>query len=648
MADVLSVEIPFGTEWHQKVMTALWDRYQMSYRKMTEMQKNWRKAEEQTIGYLPEGEIDAIQRQKKDDGIPSYVTMHIPYSYALLMTAHTYATSTLLSRDPIFQYMARHGRVREQEQAVEALVAYNVQAGKHLPPYYIWLYDSFKYGIGILGNYWVKEEAYVPRIEYVQDVDPFTGMATGKRRKEKVTEKIVKYHGNKVFNVRPYHFFPDTRKPIHRFQEGEFCGVYLELGWNEILRREARGEYFNIEPLRLKSKDNVSLSYLAAVKPEEGVPSPHVIRPDPSMVVQSPYGGSVSSVGLLEMVVELVPKEWKLGSGDYPEKWLFTFDVGQRVIIGCRPFGCLHDQYPYVINTLEPEGYNLVSRGLMEIVQPLQDTLDWLVNSHFYNIRQILNNTILLDPSRVIMSDVLSGEPGGIWRLSPAGYGQDPRTIASQFQVGDVTQQHLQDMKIITDLMQRTTGIIDGLMGMPQSGGRKTATEVRQANSFSVNRLKTVVEWFSAIGVDRLSQMLLSNCQQFYDEEMELKIAGDLLGQSGVVKVTPDIIMGQFDFVPVDGAMPADRYAQANLLREMLTEGIQVPGLLNGFDVPGIFTYIMQLAGIKNINQFRVQPKVMMPGEGQPPGTIPVTAGMGFDPTQMIEPGQLSGMGQTA
>lgn len=35
----------------------------------------------------------------------------------------------------------------------------------------------------------------------------------------------VKRQNNTVRKVSPYHFYPDTRIPLERFQEGEFCSV---------------------------------------------------------------------------------------------------------------------------------------------------------------------------------------------------------------------------------------------------------------------------------------------------------------------------------------------------------------------------------------------------------------------------------------
>ena len=117
--------------------------------------------------------------------------------------------------------------------------------------------------------------------------------------------------------------------------------------------------------------------------------------------------------------------------------------------------------------------------------------------------------------------------------------------------------------------------------------------------------------------------------------------------------VDPESINGFFDFVPVDGTLPIDRFAQANLWKEILGQMRTMPELAMKFDVAKIFEWVAQLAGLKNIGQFRVQ--VMPPGMMQPPGVPqgnvvpmppPVFAGGGAV-KNINEPQQIAGLGAT-
>lgn len=185
---------------------------------------------------------------------------------------------------------------------------------------------------------------------------------------------------------------------------------------------------------------------------------------------------------------------------------------------------------------------------------------------------------------------------------------------------------------------ERVGGVNDQIMGMLSGGGRKTATEVRTSTSFGINRLKTISEWASCVGVDPLSQMMIQNTQQYYDMELKLKIAGDLTRTAGLgfLTVTPELInqspggvegiMAAYDFVPVDGTLPIDRFAQVELWQRLMTEGVQIPQIAMGFDWAGIFVNVAQLAGLKNITQFKVEvtPDSMLQAQAQQGNSIPL------------------------
>jgi len=139
--------------------------------------------------------------------------------------------------------------------------------------------------------------------------------------------------------------------------------------------------------------------------------------------------------------------------------------------------------------------------------------------------------------------------------------------------------------------------------------GRRTATEVRTSAGFGVNRQKTVAEYLSAMGMSPHAQKLVQQSQQWYDGQHKLRIVGDLIQQAGegFIEVTPDKIAGFFDYTPVDGTLPIDRMAMANLWQQLLGQMRQIPPLMMQYDLAKIFAYVAQLGGIRNINRFKLQ-----------------------------------------
>jgi len=613
--------IPYDSEKHRLLLDALTERYMASRRKMADRYAAWRKAEEHFKAYIPETEAEAQRRAKREAGKPQYRTLFIPYSYAMAMAAHTYLSSVFLARSPIFQYVGRHGQAEAQTQAVEAIVDYQVHVGRMLVPLYVWLMDLVKYGVGIVCNYWAVEQTGVRR--RVEVPREFMGIPIpGTRREEEVYDLITTYEGNKLINVSPYDFIVDPGVSLTNFQSGEFCGRRVIVGWNEILRRSESGEYFNV--------DQISRGMADYTGREERFPQdlPEEVDEWRMSMHFDERGRTPSRVRLWEIVWELSPAEWNLGDQVWPEKWVFTVAEG-RVIIGARPLGLSHGRFPYFVQTYEFDGYSHSSRGMLEITAPLSDVLNWLIDSRMANVRQMLNNQLIVDPSKINVAQLERG-PGFIAQLLPTAYGTDPRTAFAQVSIADVTVTHFQDVKLLMELIQRVTGVTDNMMGVVYPGGRKTATEVRTATSFGINRLKVLAEFCSVIGWEPLAQVLLQNSQEMYTEPIKVRLAGDLARRTGlpqVVEVRPEDIAGFYDFVPVDGTMPIDRVAQAMLWRELLATMTQVPEVIAKYDIAGIFSWVAQLAGLRNITQFELRPDEIIAKQAQLGNLAPVGGG---------------------
>lgn len=651
-----------GSPLHELIKKNVDSRWIASSRKMENQHTKWRKSEDQFLAFLPEREVDVQRRvERENSGKPQYTTLVLPYSYAMLMAAHSYWTTVFLSRSPIFQYSGRHGETEQQIQAVEALIAYQMQVPpENLVSLYMWLLDPGKFGVGILGCYW--DEEFTMASEYQNVPDMFMGLIpTGKTKRQLVTQRVPGYRGNKFYNIRPYDWYPDPRVSMWEHQKGEFEGVYREVGWNYLMRGAQSGQYTNIDILRKKRQQG----QYGGLAREQG--SSQIELPNDSLYTVSQWDlQETGPYGIVEMYVDLVPKEWNLGPSAYNEKWCFTCTVtggstgikqgrgNIDMIIGARPLGSFHGKFPFHVLEMEPEAYAFTSRSMLEIVAPLQNAMDWLFNAHMYNVRKVLNDQIIVDPSRVVMGDLLDPQPGGIIRLKPAAYGSDIKSIISQLNIVDITRSHISDMQVVNEFGQRAIGVTDQIMGMFQQGGRRSASEARISSTFGINRQKTNAEFMSALGFAPLGQMLVQHSQQYYDSELKFKIAGDLMldAQSALMTVNPEMIAGSFDFVPVDGTLPIDRYQQANLWRELMMGMRQMPEIAMQYDVGRIFAWVAQIAGMKNILRFKLAPDAVLAKQAQMGNIVPMPSRGGNAPRSNAaatspEPGQISGLGAT-
>lgn len=596
---MLSAKVPFTGELHRRLVEAITSRKTFSEGKMTTLRKQWDEADDSMKAYVHEKEVDRVRKaRKRAEGEMDFVTLEVPYTYAIVMTAHTYYTSVMLSRSPVYQFTARHGEPQDSIMAVEAVMDYQLKNGLHLPVMYNWLYDLARYALGIVGIYWEVEEKITSQI--VREKNTIFGMEVGGEHTVIKQNKSIGYMGNKLFNVRPQDFYPDPRVPIWRFQDGEFLIRDTSEGYHELIAYEHTmpGFYTNLTELVHAMKEGAGDLTQGSSRIE--------------LPIQPGDSGKAPGPGFVKIVdayIKLIPKVWGLGDSSRVEIWCFQL-AADKVIISAKPLGAIHSKFPFSVMEGNFGSEEFAKTGMIEVIRPLTDVLSWLFNSHFYNVRRVLNNQLVIDPSRIVVKDLT--KPGQrIIRLKPQAYGTDPRIAIHQLQHVDVTARHLSDSQYVEQMIQRVSSVVDNVMGMPQQGGRRSATEARQTAGWSTNRLRTPVEYNSALALDPLAQIMLSNTQQFMSLERKYAVAGNTLESAQrFVDATPDAIAGGYDFVQVDGTLPIDRLAQANFWKELLMQMSRSPELMMQWNLSDMIAHTMKLQGERNVERFRIKPTI--------------------------------------
>lgn len=634
---VQSIDLPFEGELHKTIVLAVEARKKLSEDRLCDNRRRWEDADKEHQIYISERDADRMRknaggRSDRSEGY-QYVDVHVPYSYAIMMSMHTYFCSVFLAKSPVLQFTGRHGEPEQNVQAVEALMDYQTTIGGHLAPYYVWLLDASKNGLGVIWHHWCKEEIAVAR--YVEQPITRAGVTFQKTKKVKEVARIPGYEGNKLFNVRCQDYLPDPRVPLHSPNKGEFQGRKFFMDCNTLYKGKATGQYINTERALAMAKARAGGAPITRYEMvSERLPQPG------SDTAGNGAALMVDHIGCVEMVIELVPKHWNLGNSEYPEKWVFVV-AENLIVIEAHPYGALHGKFPGETLEIEADGYNLGSRGILEIAKPLNNTMNWLFNSHFYNVRKSLNGDIIYDPTKISTKDIRDGGPGKRIRIKPEAYGEDIRKFLHVIPPdAAATQNHLRDLQIVADLMHQVTGVNSQLLGTPPSGGRKSATEIRTTASGSINRLKTATEYMSALGFAPLAQMLLQNTQENYDSEKKFKLAGDLVESAQqFINITPDTIAGSFDFTAVDGTLPIDRFALVSMWTNFFTQIRNFPQIGAQYDMGKLFGHVAQLGGLKDIKQFRINvgptgqpgqiPMQELAGGQQPGGATPISQGRG-------------------
>lgn len=585
-----------GSELHSRVREYVMNRLRFSERKMALFTPRWRwnEARVQAFVQLPDYEQRLKEMNERREP-PAAVSIIVPYSYATIMTISTYHLHTFAGHRPMFQVGANKKETVNSAQNMEIVLQYNADHTRLISKLWQFLLDSQIYGVGIMRCSWKNQRAM--RTIWKKQ-GGFLGIG-GTQVKSR--ENRLVYSGNDICNIDPFMFFPDPRVPMASVnKEGEF------VFWREFMgRHKAKG----LEADKVWKWVNA-----AGTMPSRAMIGQSYSQSSRDLVsggIAIPGRDSIDSIMMQNYVqadqgsIEIIPAELGLGESTRPQKWLFTILNG-RQIVQAEPLELDHGMHPVVVSEPSSIGYGFGQAGLADYLGGMQDTMSWLVNSHIHNVRTALNNSLVVDPSRIEMQDVKNPAPGKIIRVKPAGYGQDPQTMLQQLQIMDVTRAHMEDLQIFTRMADALSGVNDNVRGLQDSGGRKTATEVRTSGEAAASRLAAQSRVISAQAIVDLTEQMTVNIQQFLEDELYLMIVGQD-GANDPIHIQPEMLVGDFHYPVNDGTLPIDRVAMLDVWKEIFLGLSQDPQLSQMYDRSKIFEFIAELGGAKNLSNFKIQ-----------------------------------------
>ena len=142
------------------------------------------------------------------------------------------------------------------------------------------------------------------------------------------------------------------------------------------------------------------------------------------------------------------------------------------------------------------------------------------------------------------------------------------------------------------------------------------------------SRLSQMAIRISSQGFLPMVNQMIMNVQQFMPDEMWIETTGDD-AQPSSMALTPDMLIGHFNYQVSDGSLPFDKMAMVESWKEILFGIARDPELRQQYDLGRIFQYVAELGGAKNIDSFKrqQQPNIAMgaaPAPGMDPNMVPL------------------------
>jgi len=593
-----------GEDQHDRIVSKLLDRARDSYLEMQDRHQEWREVDKKLKAYAR----PRTEQEKKDGAVPEVV---LPFSFANLETLLTFMVSAFL-KDPIFQYKGIGPEDSLGASLLEQHIAYQSNKKRFgLNLHTMWR-DGFCYGFGAVTPKWTEEHGTRTRVRETGFFDRLDNIFFPTERNREPEETLL-YEGHELENIDPYRYLPDPNVAVHDVQKAEYVGWISRMNIMELLRNEENSDrFFNAKYVKEGMSDATTDIISGISEREKNRESEKV--------------GTNNPVDVTWMYVDLIPNDWGLSSSASPEKWLFGL-AGDQVLVAAQPLGLHHNRFPVAVAAPDYDGYSADPPGRINMINDMQEVIDFLYTSHLTNIKKAINDMFVVDPKLVNIYDVTDPKPGKVIRMRRAAWGSGKIDEGvKQLEVADVTKGHIEEASYLLDVMEQVSGATDVAKGVVQnSGPRISAAASRSARRSVLSRMQKTARIVGMQAHQPLGELLAFQTQQLLSNETYVEITGntaeklkDDLGldpqrlENGRVAVDPFELIINFDIKSVDPSVPGSEDV------EKWTEVYQAignnPALAQEFDMVRLFKHIARQMGAKNVDDFikRAEPPSVM------------------------------------
>lgn len=591
---------------HSKIISRLIARRKLSERAIRRRYESWRQVDDHCRLF-----IDLSKRAKNGDSstdqntkeMPWARSIVVPMSYAILQVEMTQLLGIFTRRTPAIEIDGIGPEDIRPAKMMNATLAYDQVQTNYLLELYSAIQDSRRYGMAAIHDGWEDELGWK-----VKRAKPSTAAILkllGVKTSKRVWGKLREY--NQVETADMYNFFPDPRVSASNVQKGEFCGHRIFRGYNWIWRNsiENGGIYFNTDAIQ-----NIVMRQSS------------IRQQNRTTGVQMNLIGSTDEKdkgfhAIDSFVIEIIPKDWELGSEERPQKWQFTW-VDDQVIIRAHPMEYDHQRFPYSIFESNIDTHVFSNPGSIENLDGLQRFMNWKYNSHVQNLIRFLNNRMVYSSMLIESIDVENPDAAMHIRLTAQGeqlLAQGKMSIDQmihQLQLTDVTGPLMNSVNQDFDFAMRMTGASDQMMGQV-TRDKRTLGEVQRVGHEGSARMARDAMLIDVQGIRPLALRWCANRQQFTSEEQYYRIAGKIAEEFGGdrILVRPEDLWGNFDYIPKTGPEPGDPAERAAALTDGLLAIMKSDTLLAMPDRDGKYLdphefikEILRDKDVKNVNDF--------------------------------------------
>lgn len=635
LAERLRVDGPV----HARLVTEFMTMIRQSEEHIEQRYSDWDRVDEAMRLYL-DLEAPAIKGDHSEDTegkkrMPYKDSIAMPLIYSTVMTRVAVIFSQLTARTPHLHFEGRGDEDLVLARVHEAVAEYDMEQSRIDLQIWQAIMDTERYGLAVWYDTWEEEYGYKAKTG-ISAVERMIREQNGEDLREFVRLK----EWNNVSAIDPRDFRPDPHVPICEVQKMNYVGHkdYQNFLWYyERQLSEKRGPFFNLEDARESAKA------LGTNRRSDGRESTGEFR--------SVQWTEYPNLPVVHFQWKIIPYDWGLAKSKNPEIWWFSIldKTSDYTIIRAHRSVYDHNQFTYSACVPDYDKHAPFIPGMGQQMIGIQDTGDWLINSHITNARKVINDQVIYDDELIDSVDMSTPGPAKHIRLTRRGkkllqMGQlKIHDMFGQFAIADVTKGHLETLQFLYPQAQRMGSTPDTIQGMPLPS-KRTLGEVEQVNQSATLRLGQAAALIDKQLILPMALRLIKNRQQFMTDDIVVRLSGRLFqqlaersGGAANLKVGPDDLAGDYDYIVHTPTAAPDPSRQVAIWGQLLQLIGSAPQLLNpdpntgkAIDPFAIFDEFLRAAGIDYMEQFKksMQPMPGQAGPGQMPPDQPAVSGM--------------------
>lgn len=572
------------------------------------MKKRWCQWDKNFSIFRGERVADEDDVEAIDNDEPAKMT--VPLTFTQVMTFVTYGFFQLKQNpNGFYQFGARGNEDYPLEEPSVTFLDRDLNHNEFSTKLVQILMDAGLCGMFATKTTWDEVTQYVPMSipAPVQSVGPF---AVAETTEEVVQVPVIKYEGNKVEVISPYHIIPDMRVPLTRWKEGRFVADEQEYHYSRLKELEDEGVYAGVQYVEAFTSDSFESSkrhkgtFQAVVtefSPTKGKGKVKDKEDDDFMCITT------------EGHFRFCPDKYGIGKEDYPVDFLVSIANDNR-IIRIERLSALHGESIYSLGQFLPDQQNDLSMALADSIDALQEVVTYLINTRVEAVRIGLDGKTVVDPRYI--------DPTGIEQRSPVLYVRKSAPVVgvdkfiAQLKVQDNTATNISDAEVFIKLIQMVTGVNENAMGQ-YSPGRRSASENQAANRGAASRmnLHTNLIWEQCLAPT--GKKMLTNLRQGVSLETFIKVIGETSPVPGFATIEelfaefapddPRLLVGNEDFFVFDNQSSVEKQFLAQTLQELVGALVANPMALQltNYDLTKLIDEIQHLRGVRNVARYK-------------------------------------------